>query len=115
MTPTNADDKSLNHATLNDLRNAVGSSFDILINAFALEIEQRVTSIKAAKSVITIKHEAHAIKGTAAAYGADSLSTLAGSIEESCDSTANIHDALVENIGELDLTWQQTKAALAAL
>lgn len=115
MKPTSADDKRLNHVTLNELRHAVGSSFDILMDAFALEIDQRITSIKAAESVIMIRHEAHAIKGTAAAYGADSLSTLAGSIEESCDSASNIHDALVENIGELDLTWQQTKAALAAL
>ena len=115
MKPTSSDDRHLNHATLNDLRDAVGSSFDILMDAFAQEIEQRITSIKEAESVITIRHEAHAIKGTAAAYGADSLSTLAGSIEESCASTSNIHDALVENIGDLDLTWQQTKAALAAL
>ena len=115
MKPISPDQKCLNHTTLNDLRDAVGSSFDILMDAFAQEIEQRITSIKVAKSVITIRHEAHAIKGTAAAYGADSLSTLAASIEESCDSTSNIHDALVGNIGELDLTWQQTKAALAAL
>ena len=105
MNFTGPDEQLLNHATLNDLREA----------AFTLEIDQRITSIKAAESVSTIKHEAHAIKGTAAAYGAESLSALAGSIEESCDSGSTINDVLVENVTALDLTWQQTKRALAQL
>ena len=115
MNFTGPDEQLLNHATLNDLREAVGNSFAILIDAFTLEIDQRITSIKAAESVSTIKHEAHAIKGTAAAYGAESLSALAGSIEETCDSGSMINDVLVENVTALDLTWQQTKRALAQL
>lgn len=115
MKPTSSDDRHLNHATLNDLRDAVGQSFGILLDAFSLEIDQRVTAIKTTDSVSVIKHETHAIKGTAAAYGADSLSNLAGSIEESCDSASKIDDTLVKNVSELNLVWQKTKRALAKL
>ena len=115
MNFTGSNKQLLNHAILNDLREAVGNSFGILLDAFTLEIDQRITSIKAAGSISAIKHEAHAIKGTAAAYGAKSLSALAGSIEETCDSGSMINDVLVENVTALDLTWQQTKRALAQL
>ena len=115
MNPPTDGNTLLNQQTLAALKDAVGPSFGILLDAFALEIDQRVTAIMTTESVSVIKHETHAIKGTAAAYGADSLSTLAGFIEDTCDSASTLQDGLGQKIAELHLVWQQTKVALSDL
>lgn len=105
----------LNHQTLIDLRNTIGDSFGSLMQAFTTEIDARVESIVATHDLEEIRRESHTIKGTAAAYGADRLSALAGTIETCCLTENSNKTEMDPEITELSAIWAETKAAIKAL
>ena len=83
-------DGVLDHAILDELREAVGAAaFEGLIDTFIEESRTRIAAIKAAMAdddAKALQRQAHALKGSAGNFGAARLRDAASSVEAACES-----------------------------
>ena len=97
MAPAGAHEPLLDETCLLKLEQDVGPELlTTLVASFTAELERRLSRVKAAQAssdLGTLAQEVHAIKGSAATFGAPALSALALTLERAARS------------GEADLAW----------
>ena len=99
----------------NELQAVIGAKLPVLLAEFFDEIDSRCWAIKNADNNIDAQREWHAIKGTAAAYGAAKLADFAARMEQECVSDKLNLAADDNNVAPfLDLS-AQTKRAMDQL
>jgi HPt (histidine-containing phosphotransfer) domain-containing protein len=95
--PAGAGEPLLDETCLLKLEQDVGPELlTLLVASFTAELERRLSQVKAARAnadLSTLAQEVHAIKGSAATFGAPALSALALILERAARS------------GEADLAW----------
>ena len=97
MAPAGAGEPLLDETCLSRLEKDVGPELLItLVASFTAELERRLSQVKAAQAnsdLSTLAQEVHAIKGSAATFGAPALSALALTLERAARA------------GEAGLAW----------
>lgn len=106
----------LDESTLAELAgDDTGDIVGVLVAGFLDEAEERVAAIEAAmggRDMAAVGFQAHALKSTAATYGAPRLSRHAAAIER--DAREGRSDAVGTAVRDLPELWRETDRAFRA-
>ena len=103
----------LDHATLNELREALGDELDSIIQLYVEGLREQAQALveqHGAQDLATLRRSAHSLKGSSVSMGAQSLGALAAQIEKLA-ATGVASDELRKAVSEAPALASATEAA----
>lgn len=103
----------LDHATLNELREALGDELDSIVSLYVQELPahtQTLLDLWAQRDLPTLRRSAHSLKGSSVSMGAQRLGALAAQIEKLA-ATGEVSDTLEQAMAALPALAKETQAS----
>lgn len=106
----------IDHATLNELREALGEELDNIVQLYADGLQAQshaLVTLLAAGDLPALRRSAHSLKGSSVSMGAQQLGGRAAEIEKLAAS-GELSDALQMAVDTVPALAAETRAALVA-
>ena len=103
----------LDHATLNELREALGDELDSIVRLYVQDLPshtQTLLDLWAQRDLATLRRSAHSLKGSSVSMGAQRLGALAAQIEKLA-AAGEAGETLANALATLPELAQATEAA----